>query len=228
MLSASTLAPQDFNDIQAVVVWLHGMGEEPMTMLDVAAASGLAEIGVESIALKAPMKHASQITGEIVDAWFDQEFAHLEMSNRTEFWEAVNRVDEYVDSLADHDSTPRLVIAGFSQGAALALAELMSHPDKFHAALLYSPYRVIDISLLSRCAMGRGRYPIEHELPRIWIGYGLRDWVIPARWSYSLVLELRGLGFDVVTHHYLGGHVPFGGAESDIRDFLISSFSSSR
>lgn len=208
---------------RGVVVWLHGMGEEPATMLEVATSSKLDEIGVRSIALKAQGCHFSKITGEFVSAWFDQEIAHLEISNENEIKKAVKGVDEYIDSFIEMHNDTKLVIAGFSQGAVVALIELLSHPNKFVAALLYSPYRV-GFDLLHYSGVLEGNQCTRaQELPCVWIGYGLHDWIIPARWSYSLALELRNLGFNVTVRHYSGGHTPFGGAHDDIRDFLTSS-----
>lgn len=221
MLSSSMLMPQNIDDIHAIVVWLHGMGEEPMTMLDVAMTSRLCEMGVGSVALKAPMQHFSRITGEVVDAWFDQEIDHLEVSGGAEVEDAAGRVDDYINFLIKKTGNVRIVVAGFSQGAALALFELVRHPDKFLGALLYSPYKIGDNLFFPRHDF-KQRQPTDLVKPRVWIGYGLNDWVIPARWSYSLATELRNSGFSVVTRHYLGGHVPFSGAQEDIRNFLRS------
>jgi predicted esterase/catechol 2,3-dioxygenase-like lactoylglutathione lyase family enzyme len=89
----------------------------------------------------------------------------------------------------------RVVAAGFSNGANIAVGLLLGHPGVLRAAVLLSPMLPYD----------PGPLPALEGVP-VFIGAGSRDPIAPAEQVERLASALRAAGADVHVHWEPGGH----------------------
>jgi phospholipase/carboxylesterase len=110
----------------------------------------------------------------------------------------------------------RVVLAGFSQGAAMALIAGLRYPERLGGIILYDPYTPAELPLADT------RSPANADLP-VWIGHGRYDWIIPAVVGEGVRDLLLSWGHPVSWreyHDYPNTHEPFSGAAGDLRAFL--------
>ncbi|SFP50262.1 phospholipase/carboxylesterase [Amycolatopsis arida] len=89
----------------------------------------------------------------------------------------------------------RLVAVGFSNGANIAAAVTLLHPDALREAVLFA-------------AMSPVPDPPRHDLggSRVFLAGGERDPMAPLPSAERLVADLRERGADVTIHRHPGGH----------------------
>ena len=109
---------------------------------------------------------------------------------------AVAHVRGLLDSAVQAED--RLILAGFSQGAMLALEVAVSDPRPLAGLILFSGTLLDEAALTPRLAARRG-------LP-VFVSHGRQDDVLPFARSEELVGGLRGAGLEVEFHPEDGGH----------------------
>ncbi|WP_405822316.1 alpha/beta hydrolase-fold protein [Streptomyces sp. NBC_01390] len=203
----------------ATVVWLHGIGQVPGDLAEVAGRLRLAEAGVRGVFPRAPGTAPSLLTGLPVSCWFPQSVLAIDRID-TEGLHAVRRpLAALLAEETERIGAERVVLAGFSQGATVALTLALSHPEPLAGAALYAPYLPPDLPAL----LDGGRpNPANADLP-VWIGHGARDWVVPERSGEGLRGLLRSWGHPVTWQRYAGGHEPFAGVRASLPDFLAKT-----
>ena len=119
-----TVEVDPVGDARASVVWLHGLGADGHDFAAIVPELALpAELGVRFVFPHAPSIPVTLNGGYVMPAWYD--IAEIDLKRRHD--EAgIRRTDAQVRALmaAEHDrGVPwdRIVLAGFSQGGAIAL-----------------------------------------------------------------------------------------------------------
>ncbi len=110
----------------------------------------------------------------------------------------------------------RVLLAGFSQGASMALITALRHPERLGGLMLYDAFLTGELSLADT------RSPANADLP-VWIGQGRFDWIVPLVVGESVRDLLRSWGQPVSWHVYYdypNNHEPFGGASTELRAFF--------
>jgi len=127
----------------ASVIWLHGLGadghdfEPIIKQLDLPKSSA-----IRFIFPHAPSLPVTINGGAVMPAWYDI----LEMSIEREVDEAqlkksVTAINDFVNSEIDRGiASDRIIIAGFSQGGAVAFEVALSFPQKLAGLLALSTY----------------------------------------------------------------------------------------
>lgn len=104
------------------------------------------------------------------------------------------------------------VAVGFSNGANMAAAMLLLHPDQLAGAVL--------ISALPPFTTGPGTVDLSGK--QIALVYGLHDRIVPARRSRELAAQLRHRGAHVVELAHNGGHVVADSVLHELERFVTS------
>lgn len=196
------------------VIWLHGMGQDAGHAAAVAERLGLAGKGVRAVFPRAPAQARSAISGAPIRAWVNQSVFNLDDTDGGSLWATADSLRQLVDQESKRVGSERVVLAGFSQGAAMALLVALRHPERLGGAVLYAPFLFGDLSLIE------ARNEANAELPA-WIGHGRRDWVVPCFIGEKVRDLLVENGHPVEWHKYPGaGHEAFGDAGGELVDFL--------
>jgi phospholipase/carboxylesterase len=205
------LAPE--GEPTASVIWLHGLGQDSHALMPVARQLGLPQQKVRSVFPRAPGQSAGMIKGRPARAWFDQKISALDRADletllATEAW-----LQAIVAAECASVGAGRVLIAGFSQGAAMALITGLRYPERLGGLVLYAPFMITKARLFEK------RSPSNADMP-VWIGHGRRDSVVPMFMAERVRNMLLRRGHTVSWHKYPAAHEAFGGAMADLRVFL--------
>lgn len=210
-LECDVIAP--VGDHRASVIWLHGMGQDSHTVASVAQDLDLANAGVRSICPRAPEQSASVMTGVPVRAWMDQHVLALDEVDLDTLAATEAKVRRIVAAEAARVGASRVAIAGFSQGATMALITGLRYPETLSGLVLYAPLPVPGVDLPATRSQANAHVPI-------WIGHGRFDWVVPMVVGEQVRDVLAAWGHPVSWNLCRSGHEPFVGAPKRLRGFL--------
>ncbi|AUY52744.1 hypothetical protein C2142_31815 [Streptomyces sp. CB01881] len=122
-----------------------------------------------------------------------------------------------VDAETARTGTGRVLLAGFSQGAVMALVTCLLHPAPLAGLALSAPYLP---GGLAACLAER-RTPASTATP-VWIAHGADDWVIPPSAGAHVRDTLLAWGHPVSWHHLPAGHTPFPAPPAALLRFLTA------
>ena len=181
------------------VVWLHGLGADGHDFEPIVAELNLPE-AVRFVFPHAPVRPVTLNGGYPMRAWYD--IFSLDRGGPED--EAGIRVSaEQVRRLMEieiHRGTPakRLVVAGFSQGGAMALHVGLRYPESVAGIIALSAYLVLPATL-----------PAEKAAPEdipIFMAHGTHDPTVPESYGARASELLRSEGYSVDWHAYPMGH----------------------
>lgn len=200
----------------AAVIWLHGLGDDGHGWSQVVPALGLR--GAPAIRFVFP--HAPKIpvainNGYVMPAWYDIRAANL---NERADMDGVRRSQQQLEALIARETTrgvaaARIVLAGFSQGGAIALHAGLRHAERLAGIVALSTYLVDAANLAAEAA------PINRDLP-IFMGHGTHDPVVQLAWAESSRRALEAGGWPVEWHTYPMEHAAIPEEIADIATFL--------
>lgn len=159
--------------IDAAVIWLHGLGADGNDFAPIVPALQLpVNLAVRFIFPHAPSIAVTINGGYVMPAWYDILEMSLERKiDENQIQASAQRVRDFITALvADGVPAQRIIVAGFSQGGAVAYEAALSYPHKLAGLLALSTYFATkeSISLTDE----------NKDLP-IFIGHGTQDAVVP-------------------------------------------------
>ena len=198
----------------AAVVWLHGLGADGHDFEPVVAELDLPR-AVRFVFPHAPVRPVTINGGLRMRAWYDllalgregpEDDAGIRASAR--------EIAAFVDREETRGvPTERLVLAGFSQGGAIALHAGIRETRPLAGVLALSTY----LPLAATAAAERAAANVELA---IWMAHGSEDPVIPVGLAAAGRDHLKRLGYDVSWHTYPMGHSLCAAEVGDINAWL--------
>jgi len=182
----------------ASVIWMHGLGDDGTGWSQVVPSLGLpASLPVRFLFPHAPMMPVSINNGYVMRAWYDVRDADLHA--RADL-PGTRRSQAQVEALIARERTRgvpdgRIVLAGFSQGGAIALYAGLRHAARLAGVVALSTY-LIDGPSLSTEASAANR-----DLP-IFMAHGTFDPVVRLAWAEASRAALVAGGWPVEWHTY--------------------------
>jgi phospholipase/carboxylesterase len=133
-------------------------------------------------------------------AWYDVTLGDLEGHSRRADEQGVRESQAQIAALIEREETRgvapvRIVLAGFSQGGAVALQTGLRYPRKLAGVMALSTYLPLAESLPREAA------PANRQTP-IFMAHGLYDPVIPMVMGAGSMTLLTGLGYAVEWRQY--------------------------
>ncbi|NIM26891.1 MAG: carboxylesterase [Gammaproteobacteria bacterium] len=193
------------------VIWLHGLGADGHDFEPI-----VAELGVEATrTVRYVFPHAPRIpvtinAGMVMRAWYD--IADTDLSNRADesgVRASARILEDLIEAeLAKGLESTRILLAGFSQGGAIALHTGLRYPKPLAGILALSTYLPLEQ------AAREERHDANREIP-IFLAHGSRDPVIPLALSDHSRRFLVSLGYRVECHTY---PMPHSVCPEEIRD----------
>lgn len=198
----------------AAVIFLHGLGDSGLGWSSAFPLRALDH--VKAILPSAPAQAVSLNMGMTMPSWFDLRGLDEDAADDEEgITEAVARVNRIIDNqMREGIPSERIVVAGFSQGGAVALT-----------AGLRSGRKLAGVVALSTWLPMRDKYPgdmveMSKEL-EFFMGHGTADQVVSYRFGDKCAQLLRGWERRVEFHAYPGlMHSASAGEMEDVRDFI--------
>jgi phospholipase/carboxylesterase len=186
----------------ATILVLHGLGADGNDFVPIAQQLDLQEVGpVRFVFPHAPVMPVTINGGYRMRAWYD--ILGTEESGAQD--EAgLRRSRELVEALIAREKQQgipanRIVLAGFSQGCAMALLTGLRHPERLAGIVGMSGYLPLaDATAAERTAANQ-------DTP-IFLAHGTHDAVIELQRAERSRDFLKSLGYDVEWHEYLMAH----------------------
>ena len=170
---------------RASIIWMHGLGADGNDFAPLADEIAL-PIAVRYIFPHAPMMPVSSNAGYVMRAWYDISDPAI----RREDESGVRDSQQSVEILLAREKSrgivaSRIVLAGFSQGGAVALQAGLRHGERLAGIMALSTY----VPLADKLALEAN--PANREVP-IFMAHGTADPMIPfarAKESRDLLLQ---------------------------------------
>ena len=185
----------------ASVIWLHGLGADASDFYSVVPELRLPpELAVRFVFPNAPRIPVTINMGTIMRAWYDVAGFERDDQDEPGIRQSAIWINELVAREVDRGVAPgRIVLAGFSQGGAMALYAGLRHRQPLAGLICLSGYLLLDEELES-IVQGGG------ASPPIFQAHGTSDPIV----SYASGVRSRdllvGAGYDVEWREYPMAH----------------------
>ena len=182
----------------ASVVWLHGLGADGNDFVPIVEEMRLPKtLSVRFVFPHAPVRPVTINNGFPMRAWYDIYAADL--ANRADVL-GVRQSQAAVEALVAREkargvAARRIVVAGFSQGGAIALFTALRHAERLAGIVALSTYLPLPDRLAAEAA------PANRDLPII-MAHGTLDPVVRPEWGESTRRALAAAGYPVEWHTY--------------------------
>ncbi|MBI1394855.1 MAG: carboxylesterase [Betaproteobacteria bacterium] len=186
---------------EATVIWLHGLGADGGDFVPVVGELGVADLPVRFLFPHAPVIPVTINGGHEMRAWYDILEANLD---RRVDADGVRRSCAQVEALIARESghgipPARIVLAGFSQGGAIALHAALARAVPLAGVVALSTYAPLPDTLT---ALGS---PALRTMP-LFMAHGTHDAIVPVALGRRAAEGVRTLGLDVAWHEYPMDH----------------------
>jgi phospholipase/carboxylesterase len=180
----------------ATVVLLHGLGADGWDFVPIVEELRL-PIPVRFIFPHAPMRPVTVNAGYVMRAWYDiKSFTPEGRADAAGLAESVERVNGYLDAEIARGIDPsRIVLAGFSQGGAVALSAGLRYPQRLAGVLALSTYLPFPARLEAEKSAANADVPIL-------MCHGQMDPVVEIGMGREARDALSAQGYEVEWHEY--------------------------
>ena len=207
---------------RAAVVWLHGLGADGHDFEPVVPELRLpGSLPVRFVFPHAPVRPVTINNGMRMRAWYDI----LQLGGGPEDEAGIRASERLLQDLVSREKNSglkarQIVLAGFSQGGAIALQAALRYPERLAGVLALSTYLPLATKL------EKERSEANRDLP-IFMAHGLYDDIIPLRRAEQSRDLLSAAGWSVEWHSYPMPHSVCGDEIADIARFLVTTLGSS-
>jgi len=195
----------------ASIIWMHGLGADGHDFVDIVPELHLpARPGVRFVFPHAPMRPVTINGGYVMRAWYD---IRDDDGARREDPAGVRASQKSIEALIQREKERgvlpgSIVIAGFSQGGAMALQTSLRYGERLAGVMALSCSLPLADTLAAEAA------PANRDVP-IFMAHGTHDPMIPMARAVRARETLVGLGYRVEWHEY---RMPHSVSPEEIRD----------
>ena len=209
------------------VIWLHGLGADGHDFEPIVPELRLPEdLALRFVFPHAPVRPVTINGGMSMRAWYD--IFSLDRDGPVDEV-GIRQSGEILDALIRREQergidARRIVVAGFSQGGAIALHSALRYPDRLAGLMALSTYLPLQghfaAEVLENAAADNRDIPI-------FMAHGSFDPVLPLQMGRSSADLLLESGYSVEWHDYPMAHAVCGEEIDAIRQWLVGLFSGS-
>ncbi len=207
------------------VIWLHGLGADGHDFEPIVPELRLPdELALRFVFPHAPVRPVTINGGMAMRAWYD--IFSLDRDGPVDE-EGIRASGEILDGLIGRELergmvADRIVVAGFSQGGAIALHAALRYPQRLAGLMALSTYLPLMGSFDAEVV--RNKDAANRDIP-IFMAHGSFDPVLPMQMGASSAELLTGAGFNIEWHDYPIAHAVCGEEIEHIRDWLLGVYS---
>ncbi len=183
---------------RATVIWMHGLGADGHDFEPIVPELGLPDsLPVRFVFPHAPMRPVTINGGAVMRAWYDV----MSLGGmRSEDERGVRASQRDIEALIEREKkrglvAGQIVLAGFSQGGAMALQTGLRHSECLAGLVALSSFLPLPDTLAAEAS------PANRDLP-IFMAHGTRDPMIPLSRARDSRDRLLALGYRVEWHEY--------------------------
>lgn len=204
----------------ASVIWLHGLGADGNDFVPIVDQLGLTEKHkIRFVFPHAPVRPITINGGMKMRAWYD--IYNLDLA-RKEDSEGVQQSAHLIELLIERERSfdipsRSIILAGFSQGGAMALYTGLRYKESLGGIVSLSAY----LPLADNFASDASSNHFSHNLNTpIFMAHGLFDPIVPLMLGELARHQLTNLGYGIEWHSYPMPHTVVPEEIQDIGNFL--------
>jgi phospholipase/carboxylesterase len=201
----------------ACIIVLHGLGADGNDFVPIAQELELSAVGgVRFVFPHAPVMPVTINNGFQMRAWYDILGRELvQREDEAGLRRSMAAVEDLLDAQRQRGIAPeRTVLAGFSQGCAMALLTGLRHRQRLAGIVGMSGY-------LPLAATTSAERSDANALTPIFMGHGEHDEIVMVERGRASRDALAALGYDVQWHEYPMGHSVCMEEISDLNGWLV-------
>lgn len=185
----------------AAVIWMHGLGADGNDFVPIVNELDLSGApGIRFIFPHAPMRPVTVNNGYVMRAWYDITMDDLAGNSRKADERGVRESQTAIEALVAREATrgisnENVVLAGFSQGGAIALQTGLRHRDPLAGVMALSTYLPLAESFAQEAAPANAKTPV-------FMAHGTHDPVVPYAMGTRSRDFLQQAGYGVEWHEY--------------------------
>lgn len=199
------------------VIWLHGLGADGNDFAPVAHELALHHRlpSIRFVLPHAPWLPVTINNGYVMRAWYDIVSQDID---RHADREGIKKSCEQIRRLIENEKnrgipTEKIMLAGFSQGAVIALNTALHCPGKLLGVLALSGYLPITADALQKIP------GVDRTLP-VFLGHGTQDDIVPVTLGEKAARVLTEAGYPVTWRSYAMAHSVCTDEIKDIGDWM--------
>jgi phospholipase/carboxylesterase len=180
---------------RAAIIWLHGLGADGHDFEPIVPELEMPSVPAARFVFPhAPVQPVTINGGARMRAWYD--VTNDGRQDATGIRASQARVEALIARERSRGIAPgAIVLAGFSQGGAIALHTGLRHPERLAGILALSTYLPLPDTLEKEAAQANRDVPI-------FMAHGTEDPLIPLSWAARSRDLLISLGYSVEWHEY--------------------------
>ena len=206
-------------DPAGTVIWLHGLGADGWDFVPIVRELPLPEeLAVRFIFPHAPVRPVTINNGMEMRAWYDIAMNDIaRLPDERGIRESQAAVEQLIARERGRGvPADRIVLAGFSQGGAIALQAGLRHASKLAGIVALSTYLALEESLDAEAASANKSTPI-------FMGHGTEDAIVPLRLAEASRAALERRGYRVAWESWPMPHAVCGEEIEAVADFIASA-----
>ena len=182
----------------AAVIWLHGLGADGHDFEPIVPELLWPDApDIRFVFPHAPVRPVTLNGGMAMRAWYDIVSLTSDRDHDQQgIAQSVNQAAALVRQERERGiAAERIVIAGFSQGGAIAIQLAIRYPETLAGLIALSTYLLLDHRL------DNDRHEANRDLP-VFVGHGSADPMVPCFLGEKVSERMRGMGHPVEWHSY--------------------------
>lgn len=186
----------------AAVIWMHGLGADGHDFEPIVPELGLGpRPAIRFVFPHAPLRPVTINQGHVMRAWYDiRALAGVRREDEAGVRQSARQIEALIARERQRGiPAARLVLAGFSQGGAMALHTGLRHPERLAGVLALSCYLPLANTVEAEAA------PANRAAPIFW-AHGVHDPMIPLAMAEQSRDHLAALGYAIEWHQYAIPH----------------------
>lgn len=218
MTSLTTIVKETYPDPDACVIWMHGLGASGDDFSGIIPALQLpSDLKIRFIFPNAPVQPVTINGGMRMPAWYD--IYHMDRMEREDTAGMAKSNAEITailkSQMAAGIDSKRIVLAGFSQGGAMALHTGLRCDEPLAGIMALSCY-------LSAADLLASEAHQHNKAIEIFMAHGMHDPVLPMMLAEMSREQLLQAGYSVAFKSYPMAHEVCGEELTDISAFLAA------
>lgn len=201
---------------RAAVIWMHGLGADGHDFAPIVPELGLpASLSTRFVFPHAPMRPVTINRGWVMRAWYD---VYADGGERREDVTGVRESQASIARLIERErargiAAGRIVLAGFSQGGAMALHTGLRRGERLAGIMALSCFLPQPTTVAAEASLANREAPI-------FMAHGTDDAVIPLARARTSRDVLTKIGYAVEWHEYRMAHAVCHEEIRDVRAWL--------
>jgi len=215
-MSLETIVKQTGNNPKLVIIWMHGLGADGNDFAPVVPQFNIPNLPIKFIFPHAPKIPVTINGGMVMRAWYDITMMDIgKHADKQGVMGSAKLIKELIqEQITQGFSHEQIILAGFSQGSAMALHLATTLSDKVAGVIALSGYLPVPESLSQKANI----------TTPFFMGHGTQDPVVPFTLGTKSKEQLEQFGYKINWNSYPIQHGVSMDEINDIKQWLIKTF----